>query len=42
VQAEGGFGSRQFDIGCFASAVEFGPQQFADIKTTRPASKILF
>jgi hypothetical protein len=37
MQAEGSFGSRQFDIGCFASAVEFGPQQFADINTTRPA-----
>jgi hypothetical protein len=42
MQAEGGFGSRQFDIGCLVSAVEFGPQQLADAKTTRPASKILF
>jgi hypothetical protein len=41
MQAEGGFGSRQFDIGCFASTVEFGPQQLADAKTTRPALKIL-
>jgi hypothetical protein len=41
MQAEGGFGSRQFDSGCFASTVEFGPQQFADVKTTRPAFKIL-
>jgi hypothetical protein len=41
MQAGGGFGSRQFGIGCFASTVEFGPQQFTDTKTTRPASKIL-
>jgi hypothetical protein len=42
MQAEGGFGIRQFDIGCFASSVEFGPQQLADINTTRPAFKILW
>jgi hypothetical protein len=41
MQAEGGFGSRQFDIGCLVSVVEFGPQQLADAKTTRPAFKIL-
>jgi hypothetical protein len=38
MQAEGGFGSRQFDIGCLDSVIEFGPQSFADTKTTRPAS----
>jgi hypothetical protein len=26
MQAEGGFGSRQFDIGCLDSVIEFGPQ----------------
>jgi len=28
MQAEGGFGSRQFDIGCLDSVIEFGPQSF--------------
>jgi hypothetical protein len=42
MQAEGGFGSRRFGVGCFASSVEFGPQHLADINKTRPASKILF
>jgi hypothetical protein len=37
MQAEGSFGSCQFVVGCFASGVEFGPQRFADDKTTRPA-----
>jgi hypothetical protein len=41
MQAESGFGSRQFDIGCFASVIEFGPQRLANINTTRPALKIL-
>jgi hypothetical protein len=40
MQAEGGFGSRQFDVGCLVSMVEFGPQQSAAVNTTRPASKI--
>jgi hypothetical protein len=40
MQAEDSFGSCQFDIGCFASRVEFGPQRVADIKTTQPAFKI--
>jgi len=26
MQAEGGFGRRQFDIGCLDSMIEFGPQ----------------
>jgi hypothetical protein len=26
MQAEGGFGSRQFDIGCLDSVIEFGPR----------------
>jgi hypothetical protein len=26
MQAEGGFGSRRFFVGCFASAIEFEPQ----------------
>jgi hypothetical protein len=26
MQAEGGFGSRQFDIGCLDSVIEFGSQ----------------
>jgi hypothetical protein len=42
MQADGGFGSRQYCVGCFASSVEFGPQQLADINTTRPAFKILW
>jgi hypothetical protein len=28
MQAEGGFGSRQFDIGCLDSVIEFGPQSY--------------
>ena len=28
MQAESGFGSRQFDIGCLDSVIEFGPQSF--------------
>jgi hypothetical protein len=28
VQTEGGFGSRQSDIGCLDSVIEFGPQSF--------------
>jgi hypothetical protein len=37
MQAEGGFGSRQIFAGCFASAIEFGPQRLTDKNTTRPA-----
>jgi hypothetical protein len=37
MQAEGGFGSRQIFVGCFASAIEFGPQRLTNINTTRPA-----
>jgi len=37
MQAEGGFGRRQFFVGCFASVIEFGPQRLTNIKTTRPA-----
>jgi hypothetical protein len=40
VQAEGGFGSRQIFVGCFASAIEFGPQRLTDKNTTRPAQRI--
>jgi hypothetical protein len=39
VQAEGDFGSRQIFAGCFASAIEFGPQPVTDKNTTRPAFK---
>jgi hypothetical protein len=28
MQAEGGFGSRQFGIGCLDSVIEFGSQSF--------------
>jgi len=41
MQAEGGFGSRQFLVGCFASVIEFGPQCLTNNNTTRPALKIL-
>jgi hypothetical protein len=39
MQAEGGFGRRQFFAGRFASAIEFGPQRFTCKNPTRPASK---
>jgi hypothetical protein len=37
VQAEGGFGSRHIFVGCFASAIECGPQRLTNKNTTRPA-----
>jgi len=41
MQAEGGFGSRQFDIGCLDSVIEFGPQSLCRRQNNSACMNIL-
>jgi hypothetical protein len=41
MQAEGGFGSRQFGIGCLDSVIEFGPQSLCRRQNNSACKRIL-
>jgi hypothetical protein len=42
VQAEGGFGSRQFSAGCLTARLNLDFNQFAGAETSRPACQFNF